>query len=62
MKDESRCPPDYLIEAIARHVGAVLSAPPGSDRYLNAERLLRKEIRRLETYKGGRHANAARET
>lgn len=47
----SDLPPDYLIDAIARHVNAVLYAPYGSNKYKNAERLLRKEIRKLETYK-----------
>ena len=50
MKRSDR-PPDYLIEAIVRHVNAVLSFPYGSNKYKNAERLLRKEIRKLETYK-----------
>jgi hypothetical protein len=47
----SDLPPDYLIEAIVRHVNAVLTSPYGSNKYKNAERLLRKEIRKLETYK-----------
>ena len=50
MKRSDRLP-DYLIEAIVRHVNAVLSFPHESNRYKNAERLLRKEIRKLETYK-----------
>ena len=37
----SDLPPDYLIEAIVRHVNAVLSFPHESNRYKNAERLLK---------------------
>lgn len=49
--ERSDRPPDYLIDAIVRHVNTVLSFPYGSNKYKNAERLLRKEIRKLETYK-----------
>lgn len=50
MKRSDR-PPDYLIDAIARHVRTLLSAPQESNKYKNAERLVKKEIRKLETYK-----------
>lgn len=50
MKRSDRVP-DYLIDGIARHVNAILFSPFGSDRHKNAERLLKKEIKRLETYK-----------
>lgn len=50
MKRSDR-PPDYLIDAIARHVRTLLSSPLESNKYKNAERLLNKEIKKLETYK-----------
>lgn len=47
----SELPPDYLIDAIARHVRILLQLEPTNNREYNAQRLLKKEIRRLETYK-----------
>ena len=44
-------PPDYLIEAIARHAKVLMGIPPRNNREANAQRLLRKEINRLVTYK-----------
>ena len=44
-------PPDYLIEAIARHAKVLMEIPPRNNREANAQRLLRKEIKRLVTYK-----------
>lgn len=44
-------PPDYLIERIARHVRTLLAMPPSNTREANAQRLLRKEIQKLESYK-----------
>lgn len=48
---ESARPPDYLIEAIARHAKVLMEIPPRNNREANAQRLLRKEIKRLVTYK-----------
>lgn len=50
MKRSERLP-DYLIDAIARHVRILLQMEPTNNREYNAQRLLKKEIRRLETYK-----------
>ena len=47
----SELPPDYLIAAIARHVRILLQLEHTNNREYNAQRLLKKEIRRLETYK-----------
>lgn len=44
-------PPDYLIDRIARHSRTLLDIPPRNNREANAQRLLRKEIKRLLTYK-----------
>lgn len=44
-------PPDYLIDAIARHVAVLVKMQPGNTREYNAQRLLKKEIKRLLTYK-----------
>lgn len=43
--------PDYLIDNITRHVNTLLCYPAESNRYKNAERLVKKEIRRLNEYK-----------
>lgn len=43
--------PDYLIDSIARHVRAIINGDRNSNRYKNAERLLKKEIIKLESYK-----------
>lgn len=50
MKRSDR-PPDYLIDSIARHVRTLLQLEPTNNREYNAQRLLKKEIKRLETYK-----------
>lgn len=47
----SELPPDYLIDRVARHVMILLQLEPTNNREYNAQRLLKKEIRRLETYK-----------
>lgn len=47
----SDSPPDYLIDRVARHVRILLQMEPTNNREYNAQRLLKKEIRRLETYK-----------
>lgn len=44
-------PPDYLIDAIARHVGVLLKMRTTIPREANAQRLLRKEVKKLLTYK-----------
>ena len=44
-------PPDYLVESIARHAKVLMEIPPRNTREANAQRLLRKEIKRLVTYK-----------
>lgn len=44
-------PPDYLIDAIARHVGVLLKMQTTIPREVNAQRLLRKEVKKLLTYK-----------
>lgn len=50
MKRSDR-PPDYLIDRIARHVRTILYGDRNSNKYKNAERLLKKEIIKLESYK-----------
>ena len=50
MKRSDR-PPDYLIDRIARHAKVFMGIPPRNNREANAQRLLRKEINRLVTYK-----------
>lgn len=50
MKRSDR-PPDYLIDQIARHVQIVVKMQPGNTREYNAQRLLKKEIKKLLTYK-----------
>lgn len=47
----SASPPDYLIDAIARHVGVLLKMRTTIPREVNAQRLLKKEIKKLVTYK-----------
>lgn len=44
-------PPDYLIEKIVRHANIIIAAPYGSVKYMDAARLLKKEVKKLETYK-----------
>lgn len=46
MKRSDR-PPDYLIDAIVRHVNTVLSFPYGSNKYKNAERLFKKGNKKI---------------
>ena len=48
-------PPDYLIEAIARHAKVLMGIPPRNNREANAQRLLKQEIRKLLTYKEKHH-------
>lgn len=47
----SDCPPDYLIERIARHAEVLVKMRPTNTREANAMRLLKQEIRKLVTYK-----------
>ena len=50
MKRSDR-PPNYLIDKIVRHANAIFNNPPGSIRYDEGCRLLKKEIKKLEKYK-----------
>ena len=43
-------PPNYLIDKIVRHTN-IITAPYGSVKYMDAARLLKKEVKKLETYK-----------
>lgn len=44
-------PPNYLINKIVRHANIIITAPHGSVKYMDAARLLKKEVKKLETYK-----------
>lgn len=44
-------PPDYLIDQIARHVQIVAKMQPATSREANALRLLKLEVKKLQTYK-----------
>ena len=44
-------PPNYLIDKIVRHVNIITTASYGSARYMDAVRLLKNEVKKLETYK-----------
>lgn len=44
-------PPNYLIEKIVRHANIIITAPYGSVKYMDAARLLKKEVKKLGTYK-----------
>ena len=44
-------PPNYLIDKIVRHTNIIIAAPYGSVKYMDAARLLKKEVKKLETYK-----------
>lgn len=44
-------PPNYLIDKIVRHTNIIITTPYGSVRYMDAARLLKKEVKKLETYK-----------
>lgn len=44
-------PPNYLIDKIVRHANIIITAPYGSVRYMDTARLLKKEVKKLETYK-----------
>lgn len=44
-------PPDYLIDRIARHADVLVKMKPTNTREANAQRLLKKEIKKLVTYK-----------
>lgn len=44
-------PPNYLIDKIVRHTNIIIAAPYGSVKYKDAARLLKKEVKKLETYK-----------
>lgn len=44
-------PPNYLIDKIVRHANIIITAPYGSVKYMDAARLLKKEVKKLETYK-----------
>ena len=48
---KSDCPPDYLIDQIARHADVLAKMQPANSREANAQRLLKQEIRKLVTYK-----------
>lgn len=50
MKRSDR-PPDYLIDRIARHTEVLVKMQPATSREANALRLLKKEIKKLVTYK-----------
>lgn len=54
MKRSDR-PPDYLIDQIARHVQIVAKMQPTNTREANAQRLLKKEIRKLSSYKSKKY-------
>lgn len=44
-------PPNYLIDKIVRHTNIIITASYGSVRYMDAVRLLKKEVKKLEAYK-----------
>ena len=44
-------PPNYLIDKIVRRTNIIITASYGSVRYKDAARLLKKEVKKLETYK-----------
>lgn len=48
---KSNRPPNYLIDKIVRHANIIITTPYGSVKYMDAARLLKKEVRKLETYK-----------
>ncbi len=48
---KSNRPPNYLIDKIVRHTNIIITAPYDSVRYMDAARLLKKEVKKLETYK-----------
>lgn len=48
---KSDMPPNYLIDKIVRHTNIIITAPYGSVKYMDAARLLKKEVKKLETYK-----------
>ena len=43
-------PPNYLIDKIVRHTNIIITAPYGSVKYMDAARLLKKEVKKLETF------------
>lgn len=47
----SDCPPDYLIDRIARHAEVLVRMRPTNTREANAQRLLKQEIKKLVMYK-----------
>ena len=59
MKPNSTRPPDYLIDRIARHAEVLAKMQPTSTREANAQRLLRKEVGRLLSYKQGARNNSS---
>lgn len=48
--EKSGSPPDYLIKAIVRHATTLINEPHMTIKQMEAARLLKKEIRKLETY------------
>lgn len=52
MKRSDR-PPDYLIKAIVRHATTLINEPHETIKQMESARLLKKEIRKLETYLDG---------
>lgn len=54
MKRSDR-PPDYLIDRIVRHADVLVKMPPTNTREANAQRLLKKEIRKLSSYKSKKY-------
>lgn len=46
----SESPPDYLIKAIVRHAVTLINEPHETIKQMEAARLLKKEIRKLELY------------
>ena len=48
---KSNRPPNYLIDKIVRHTNIIITTPYGSVRYMDAARHLKKQVKKLETYK-----------
>lgn len=44
------CPPDYLLKAIVRHTTTLIDEPHVTIKQMEAARLLKKEIKKLERY------------
>lgn len=48
---KSDSPPNCMIDKIVRHTNIIITASYGSVRYMDAVRLLKKEVKKLEAYK-----------